>query len=110
MRPKLSPDFPSTRILIFMICCGVFLLVLGISNIQNVREGLTTGRVYSVGIIWDIKTVIYKDASPGAYWAMIGLYVASCVGSIGLGAWAPIFHIIAYKKKLVRQKRERSNL
>jgi hypothetical protein len=105
-KPKFNPNFPSAPILIFVICAGLYLLAVGLSNISNVREGLATGRIYSVGIIFDDKRMIYKSNAPTEYWTMMGFYILSLVVSIGFGIVMPIGIVRAYIKKLARQKRE----
>jgi hypothetical protein len=108
-KPKFNPNFPSTLILIYAICLGLAMLALGVSNIPNVRDGLASGRIYSVGIILNDKSMIYRGSSPKAYWIMMGLYIFSCVACIGLGTLAPILTIKAFIQKLVRQKKERDS-
>jgi hypothetical protein len=109
MKPKLNPNFPTTRVLIFAICLGLFALAIGVSSISTVREALATGRIYSVGIIFDDKRMVCKNNSPTEYWTMVGLIMICCVGGIGFGIGVPIANIRAYIKKLARQKRERGN-
>jgi hypothetical protein len=107
-KPKVNPNFPTTPILIFVICAGLYLLAVSLSNISNVHEGLETGRVYSVGIIFDAKRMIYRSNSPIEYWVTMGFYIFSLVASFGFGIVMPIGIIGAYTKKLARQKKERS--
>ena len=102
MKPKLSPNYPSTRVLIFIICAGLFLLAVGISNVSTVREGLTTGRVYSVAVVFGVNNMVYKSSSPVEYWIMMGIYSIACVGGIGFGLLTPLFNIRAYIRKLTR--------
>ncbi len=105
--PKLSPSYPTLPILIFGVIMGLFLLVVGICNIAPVREALATGQAYTVGIILDDTTMIYRSNSPGEYWVMIGIYFLGTTAMIGFGIWMPIFVIIDYGKKLARLQREK---
>lgn len=93
-------------ILIFGIVMGLFAMTVGIYTISIVREALATGRIYSVFIIMDDRTMIYRTDSPEAYWGMIGVFSSSIVLGIGIGIFAPIGTTIAYIKKLARQKKE----
>ena len=82
-------------------------MAVGINGISIVREALATGSVYTFGIILDNTTMIYRDSSPEGYWLMIGIYMIAVVGGIGLGIFNLIGVIIAYIKKLARQRKER---
>jgi len=108
MKPKLSPNYPSTGVLVFIICSGLFLFVVGVSNVTTVREGLSTGQVYSAGVVIGFDEKVHRDASPIEYWTLMGIYSLACVGSIGLGICVPFANIRAYIRKLARQKRERA--
>ncbi|MGA2445853.1 MAG: hypothetical protein ABSG50_10550 [Opitutaceae bacterium] len=104
-KPKFNPSFPSTPILIFVICSGLIALAVGLSNIATVREGLATGRIYSVGIIFNDNRMIYRSDSPTGYWMMIGLISFGCGAGLVLGILGTILIIKAYIEKLVRQKK-----
>ena len=87
----------------------LFALAIGISSISTVQEGFANGRIYSVGIIFNVKSMIYRNDSPLGYWAMMGLLSIGCVGGIGLGVITPIGIVRAYFKRLARQKREKAS-
>jgi hypothetical protein len=110
MKPNVNPNFPTTGILIFAIGVGLFLLLaVGVPGLFIIREGLITGRVYSVGVIFNFTEKVSRNSSPAAYWEMMGLYSIGCVAGIGLGIFVPIATIRAYVKKLARQKKERDS-
>ena len=105
-KPKFNPDYPTVPVVVFGVILGLFGLAIGINGISITREALATGRTYSVGVILNDTSMIYRSSSPVAYWAMIGLYSFSLVG-IPLGIFVPISVVINYIKKLARQKKER---
>ena len=109
MRPKLNPNYPSKGVLLFIICSGLVLLAVGFSNVSTVREGLATGRVYSVAVVFGVSEMIEKSKSPAAYWIMMGIYGTACVGGICLGICVPVANIRTYIRKLARQRRERAD-
>jgi hypothetical protein len=109
MKPKLNPNYPSTGVLILVICSSLVLLAIGVPGIFLIREALATGRVYSMAVVFGDGEMIYRSSAPEAYWIMMGLYIPSCVGSLGFGTCVPISTIRAYIKKLARQKRERDS-
>ena len=108
-KPKLNPNYPTVPVVIFGVITGLFLLSFGICNIPHVSEALATGRAYSLGIIFDNTTMIYRSNSPGAYWVMIGLYILGTAAGVGSGIWMLISMIIDYIKKLARQKKARTS-
>jgi hypothetical protein len=99
MTSKANPNFPTTRVLLFAIFVGLVALAIGLGSVSTVREGLTTGRVYSAGVILNFTEKIDRNSSPVAYWGMMALYGIACVGGIGLGVFVPIATIRAYIKK-----------
>jgi hypothetical protein len=109
MKPKLNPDFPTTPILIMLLCSALILLAIGVPGIFYIRDWLATGRVYSMAALFGDGEMISRSSAPEAYWTMMGFLICSCAGSLGLGILAPIFNIRAYMKKLARQKKERGN-
>jgi len=105
-KPKFNPDYPTVPILIFGVIMGLGAVAMGIYAVSIVREALATGRTYSVGIILDDTTMIYRSDSPQEYWAMIGFYIIGVVAMIPLGIFVPINVTKDYIKKLSRQKKE----
>jgi hypothetical protein len=109
MKPKLNPDFPTTPILIMLLCSALIALAVGISGAQVLYEGLKTGGVYRMTVVFGDSNMVYRSSSPVGYWTMMGIYSIGCVGGTGLGILMPIYNIRAYIKKLARQKREKGN-
>jgi hypothetical protein len=104
-KPKFNPSYPTLPILILIVSSGLCLLAIGISTISTVSEDLASGRTYSLGIMLDYKAVIYRSSSPEEYWVMMCLYSIGVAAMVGFGIWMPIVVIIAYIKKLARQKK-----
>jgi Zn-dependent protease len=104
MKPKFNPNFPSTPILIIVVLSGLIALAVGLSNIATVREGLATGRVNSMGIIFNDQRMIYKSDSPIGYWTMMGLISFGCGAGLFLGTCGLILIIKAYMKKRARRR------
>ncbi len=109
MKPKLNPDFPTTPVLILILCSSLIALAIGVPGVFVIREGLITGRVYSVSVVFGDDKMIYRSSAPEAYWIMMGFYMCSCAAALGLGILTPIFNIRAYIKKLARQKKDSGN-
>jgi len=90
-----------------VICSGLIALAIGFYSIGIVRDGLSTGRTYTVGIVFDDKRMVDRIGSPTAYWMMMGLFGFSCGAGLVLGILTPILVIKAYVEKLVRQRKAR---
>jgi hypothetical protein len=73
---------------------------IGVASGFAIRDGLKTGQIYSMSIIFDIKKMIYENTSPTEYWVTIGVYGLSFLGGIGLGILSAIGNIKEYKRKL----------
>jgi len=99
-KPKYNPDFPTVRILIFILCNALIALTVGVGGILIVCKALTTGKIWSVGVVFHDTRIIYRSISPTAYWTMIGFMSFSCVLGFVLGTFSPIVVIRAYRKKL----------
>ena len=104
---EFNPSFPTIPVLIVVIISGAAAFALGVFNIPAIYEGLRTGHMYSFGVIFDNKHLIDRNSSPMAYWVMAGFHVLGVLFSIGLGVMAPMMIIVAYVKRLVREKKER---
>jgi hypothetical protein len=83
---------------------GLVCLAVGVGSIATVREGLETGQVYSVGVVFNYNEMIHKSTSPVYYWIMMGIFGVGCVGGIGLGVFVPISTVRAFVKRLAREK------
>jgi hypothetical protein len=108
MQPKsiiLNANYPTVPVVVFGVILGLFGLAIGICGISSVHGALAAGRIYSVGIILNDTTMIYRSSSPVAYWAMISFLLVTIVVVIPLGIFVPISVVINYIKKLARQKK-----
>jgi len=107
MRPKLNPNYPSTGVLILVLCSSLLLLASGLPGLFVVREAVAAGRVYSLAALYGSSPTISLTQSPAEYWAHIVIYMSGCALAIGLGVFVPITTTKAYVRKLERQRKER---
>ena len=106
-RLKPKPSFPTTPMLIFLIYSGLVCLAIGIYGIFVVRDALDSGRTYTFGIILNDTAMVSRSDNPIKYWAMVSFMSLTVIACIPLGIFGTINIIIAYIKKLARQKKER---
>ena len=99
MKPPVNPNFPTTPILILILCSSIVVLGIGVFGINAIRNELITGRAYSLGVVFGDATMIDKISSPHAYWALVGFHILSSTMGITLGPLAAIFGIRAYFRK-----------
>ncbi len=84
------------RLILLFACVNA--LACGMFGVFAIRDGLRTGRVYSLAIVLGSGAQVYRDTSPTAYWFIIGFYVFGALAGISLGLATSVGQIIRWIK------------
>jgi hypothetical protein len=109
MKPNIDPEFPSIAVVCLVFCSSLIALYAGVIGIQSAIEGLNSGWVYSMSIVFNIKRMVYRDASPIEYWQIVIFYGLIGVSGSSLGIVTPVLNFLALRKKIQRKRDERRN-
>ncbi len=83
------------RTLTFQILWLVFILTMLPAELAcavMLKNDLISGQTYSPGVVFGLGRIVYRDATPGPYWALMGVYVTS-VGTLILLCVSQLFQI-----------------
>jgi len=108
MKHSIKRPIQSTASQIIGVCVALIALVGSVIGGFAVIDGMTTGRVYSVALVFGDSTMVSKDSASIAYWTSMGLFSLSCVGGliVGIGLLREV--VIEHKRKVADAKKNRT--
>jgi hypothetical protein len=112
MKEKINRPIVSRGSPVVPVCAALTLLWFGIYGIPVVMDEIKAGWAYSLGVIFNNATKIYRSSSPMAFWMNIGLLMFGFVMAIALGIFILCGVVIDHKRKAaaVAKEKERQDL
>ncbi len=100
MRRNINRPIRSTVSQIAWGGMALYALAMGVYGCFLVRQGLMTGRVYSLAVVVGSSNMVYRNSSPAGYWIIISLYIFGCIAGIALAAMQSCEIAAEHKRKV----------
>jgi hypothetical protein len=102
-RPIISRGSPVVPILAALTMLG-----LSIYTFSFLMDEVRSGWTYSLGVVFDNTTKIYRSSSPIAFWVHVGFFMSSCVLMIALAIFTFVGLVIDHKRKVAAAAKEKA--
>jgi hypothetical protein len=101
-RPIISKGSPVVPILAALTMLG-----LSIYTFPFLMDEVRSGWTYSLGVVFDNSTKIYRSSSPIAFWIHVGFFVSSCALMIALAIFTFVGVVIDHRRKVAAAAKEK---
>ena len=102
-RPLVTRGSPVVPIL-----AALTMLWLSIYTFPFLMDDFRSGWIYSLGIVFDDTTKIYRSSSPAAFWIHVGFFMSGCLLMIALAIFIFVGVIIDHKRKVAAAAKEKA--